>query len=404
MLEWFLEIGLLPGAYALIFLISVLVFVFVVPLAVLAGGWLAALAVRIFFYPLRKYLASHSNSEAGTRIAQPVVAAAFLCFFTSRVSDSHRILAFATSCAIILALAGIAYLIRARYRTHFSAILFDERFVYPIWDWISSQRRIVTMLGGIALFRPLVWAVELLGGQIHHRRWQLFFNTLFIFSLYTLPIQLFPVWDRWLTAAVPSVLADASIEWMAESPQYAPPMHIVGVAYLYIFDWVITIIGVYSLVILLAPLEPINNFNSVGRSLNEFVQRRIFLYAGFFWQHIEDSEHESVFPTDKSRTEPFEARAKLLHKETLALDTGIRGARQGCNFRVSLVYEAEPSSIEEARNTYCFHYRRLGASSYLVAADAEGKRFDGSTPESQTGFQRLGESIGYLVNVRDSLR
>jgi hypothetical protein len=407
MYEWFLSIAVPPIAYLLVFLASVLIIVFVVPLIVLVSGWLTGWAVRILLYPVRKYLASFSGTEAGTRIAQPLVAATFLCFFTSRVSDKHRIVAFLVSCTLILALAGVAYMIRARYRSHYSEILFDERFVYPIWDWISSQRRIVTMLGGIAPLRPLVWAVQQLGSQIHHRRWQLFFNTLFIFSLYTLPIQLFPALDRWLMAAVPSTLAESGPELITGSPWFAPPMHIAGIAYLYIFDWIVTIIGVYALVVLLSPLEPINNFNKVGRALNDFVQRRIFIFSGYFWQHLDDPAHVTIYPDDRKRSEPFEARARLIHKETRALDIAIRGAGQGCNFRVALVYEPEPSgrwSEPEVKDSYCFHYRRLGSSSYLVAADAEGKRFDGSNPENQRNFQQLGESIGYLVNVRDSLR
>jgi hypothetical protein len=56
------------------------------------------------------------------------------------------------------------------------------------------------------------------------------------------------------------------------------------------------------------------------------------------------------------------------------------------------------------RNPYCFHYRRLGKSSFLAAADARAKRFDGSNARSQIMFHQLAESIGYLVNVRHSLK
>ncbi len=401
MFEYIVTIAAASAAYAIVMSLAVLIAIYVIPLFVLIGGWLIGLLVRIVFFPVRYALASFSNTEAGTRIAQPMVAAAVFCFFTSRVSDNHRIAAFFASCALILLAVGVAYWMRARYRPHFSEILFDERFIYPIWDWISSQRRIVAALGGLAPLRPLVWALQLLGNQIHHRRWQLFFSSLFIFTLYTLPIQLFPSLDRWLTAIVPALIAESGFEWIAVSPWFAPPLHIVGTIYLYIFDWVATIIGVYALVVLLAPLEPRNTFNKVGRALHDFVRRQTFLFTGLFWQHREGS---TVYPKDKKRSEPFEAMAKLIHEETLILDASLRDAWQGCNYRAALVYEPESPGVSEVRNSYCFHYRRMGQSSFLVAVDTDKQRFDGSSARSQTNFQQLSESIGYLVNVRDSFR
>jgi hypothetical protein len=402
--EDLIEIAVAPAAYTVVFLLAALIAIFVLPLVVLVGGWLAGLAVRIVFFPVRRALASFSKSETGTQIAQPLVAAAFFCFLTSRVSDNNRIVAFLASCTLILLVAGVAYLARVRYRPHFSEILFDERFIYPIWDWISYQRRVVTMLGGLAPLRPLVWAIQLLGHQIHHRRWQLFFSSLFMFSLYTLPIQLFPTLDRWLTAAAPAVMAESGFEWTPESFWLAPPLHMIGIIYLYLFDWVITVIGVYALVVLLAPLEPINNFNKIGRALQDFVGRRAFLVAGFFWQHRPDGSCSNVYPKDKHRNEPFEAMAKLIHEETLVLDAALRSAGHGCNYRAALVYEPKSPGWSEVTNSYCFHYRRMGRSSFLVAVDSNGKRFNGLSGQSQTNFQQLGESVGYLVSVRDSLR
>jgi hypothetical protein len=402
MLDYIVTVTTTPAAYVFVLSLAVLAAIFMLPLFVLAGGWLVAWLVRIVFFPLRYWLARYSGTETGTRIAQPLVAAAFFCFFTSRVSDKHRITAFIVSCAIILLLAGIAYRMRARYRTHFGEILFDERFVYPIWAWISSQRRIVAALGGIAPLRPLIWAVQLLGNEIHHRRWQLFFSSLFIFSLYTLPIHLFPSLDRWLTAVVPALIAEIGLEWIEVSPWFGPPLQLVGAIYLYIFDWVVTILGVFALVVLLAPLEPRNTFNKVGRALQDFVRRRAFLLAGFFWQHREAS---AVYPKDKKRSEQFEAMAKLIHEETLVLDAALRDTWQGCSYRAALVYEPQsPGIAAEVKNSYCLHYRRMGQSSFLVAVDASKERFDGSNAGSQNNFQQLSESIGYLINVRDSFR
>ena len=128
----------------------------------MAGGFLVRLLIQVVFLPVQLFLARFSGSDFGTHVMQPIVAAIFFCFFTSRISEQHRITVFVAVSALILALTWIVYRLRARYRPHFSEILFDQRFIYPVWDAIFSQRRLLTALGGIAPLRPLLWAMQCL--------------------------------------------------------------------------------------------------------------------------------------------------------------------------------------------------------------------------------------------------
>ena len=388
-----------PAAMFMVLSLAATAAIFIMPIIVVVGGFIVNWFVRIV------YISKFSGSDFGTHITQPIVAAIFFCFFTSRISAQHRLTTFIAVSVFILVLGAIVYWVRARYRTHFSEILFDERFIHPVWEAISSQRRLLVSLGAVAPLRPLLWSIKVLTNQIHYRQWQLFFGTLAVFSFYTLPVELFPGLDRWLLRGVHAVVEEFNGQWIVESPLYGKAVQMAGSGYLYLFDWGVTVLGVYGLIVLFAPLEPRNTFSNVSEALRDFVRKgKVFLFSGFFWQYGSWSSRPAVYTRDKERADSFEPVAKLIHDETLLLDAALRGSFHGNSCRVALVYEPVAGSDAKVRNPYCFHYRRLGKSSFLAAADAHAKRFDGSNARSQIMFHQLAESIGYLVNVRHSLK
>ncbi len=276
---------------------------------------------RVLFFPVHLYLVRFSGSDLGTHATQPIVAAIFFCFFTSRISAQHRITAFVAISILILLLALIVYRLRARYRPFYSEILFDQRFIYPAWEAFSAQRRLLSVLGNILPLRPLVWAIQVLANQIHHRQWQLFFGTLAVFSFYTLPVQLFPGLDRFLIGGIQAIFERENLLWMEQSLVLGKPLQVAGAAYLYLFDWCVTVLGVYAMILLFAPLEPRNTFNKVGDALRDFVRKgKIFIFTGYFWQNGAEASRPAVCVRDKERSDLFEAVAKAIHDETLALD------------------------------------------------------------------------------------
>jgi hypothetical protein len=394
-----------PAAAALVFSLAVTAVIFILPIVLLIGGFITGWLVRAVLLPVRIFFASLSGSDHGTHVTQPIVAAIFFCFFTSRVSDQHRITAFVLSCALIVLLALIVFRLRASYRRHFPGVLFDQRFIAPVWDAISAQQRILTMLGTFAPLRPLHWAMRKLKDEIHHRRWQLFFGSLSVFSLYTLPIHLFPALNRWLIGAIDNYIETNNWHWLVYSPLFGRPIQMAAIGYLYVFDWCITILGVYAMIMLFSPLEARNTFSNVTEALRDFVRNgRIFTFTGFFWQCSACPSQPAVHARNKEQADSFKKIAELIHNETLNLDAALRGSFQGGSCRVALVYEPAGASEAKVRKGYCFHYWRLGRSSFLVAADARATRFDGSSAKSQAMFQQLAEGIGYLVNIRHSLK
>ncbi len=394
-----------PAAAALVISVAVTAALFILPIVLIVGGFLTGWLVRGVLMPVRLLLTSLSGSDYGTHVMQPVVAAIFFCFFTSRVSDQYRVTAFLLSCAIITLLALIVLRLRANYRRHYSEVLFDQRFVLPIWDAISAHQRILTTVGTFAPLRPLHWSMRILKNQIHHRRWQVFFGSIAVFSLYTIPIHLFPALNRWLIEHIHRLVEMSSGQWIIDSPLFGGPIQTAANGYLYILDWCLTIFGVYALIMLISPLEPRNTFSSVQEALRDFMlMGRKFVCTGLFWQSGGGSSPSAVNVRGKIQADSFEKIAKSIHAETLNLDAALRGSFQGCSCRVALVYEIAAPSGMKAPDGYCFHYWRLGRSSFLVAADARAKRFDGSNAKSQTMFQQLAESIGYLVNIRHSLK
>jgi hypothetical protein len=405
MLDQLINVSSQPAAYFITLSIAALISFIVIPVILLTGGLLISLLGRVLFFPVHLYLIRFSGSDLGTHVTQPVVAAIFFCFFTSRISAQHRFTTFIAISILIVVLALIVFRLRARYRPYYSEVLFDQRFIYPALEAFSAQRRLLGVIGGILPLRFLVWAIQVLANQIHHRQWQLFFGTLAVFSFYTLPVQLFPGLDRFLIGSFQAIVEKENLLWMEQSPVLGKPLQIAGAGFLYLFDWCVTVLGVYAMILLFAPLEPRNTFNKVGDALRDFVRKgKIFVFTGFFWQNGAGSSNPATCVRDKERSDLFEAAAKAIHNETLVLDNALKGTWQGVSCRVALVYEPSPTSVSKVRNPYCFHYRRLGKSSFLVAADANGRRFDGTNARSQNMFYQLAESITHLVNVGHSLK
>ena len=131
MLDAIIRVSAQPAAYFFIISLAALVSIFVLPILVVAGGFLVRLVILVVLFPVQLFLARFSGSDSGTHVMQPIVAAIFFCFFTSRISEQHRITVFAAVSAVIVALTWIVYRLRARYRPHFSEILFDQSSLIP---------------------------------------------------------------------------------------------------------------------------------------------------------------------------------------------------------------------------------------------------------------------------------
>ena len=202
----------------------------------------------------------------------------------------------------------------------------------------------------------------------------------------------------------PPLRWESDLQWITDLKMAGNSFHIVGIGYLYLLDWALTIVAVYALVVALSPLEPRNIFTSVEGALRDFVRRRrVFLFSGYFWQHNTHPPRSSVSARDEKKNSVLKSMPQLIHEQTLELDGSLRGAWQGNNCRVALVYQAARANGPKADSSYCFHYRRFGKSSFIVAVNSHAEHFDGSNAKSQPS-PATGESIGYLVNVRNSLR
>jgi hypothetical protein len=305
----------------------------------------------------------------------------------------------------------------ARYRRHFSRILFYHRFVKPISDWITFQAYALLWLHHIPILYPVIDALDEIASRINHRRWQTFFRCLLFLSLFTLPVQLLPdSFYKWLGDAAKSFPVVASLvgfiehsSLLAENQQNfwsQQPVVIVGAIYLYLFDWVATVVILYFVVSILSRLEPRNLFKSVADALAYFIgDREGFMFAGYFWRSDADAYAPTVRSSDDADP-PFSCEdfALALHKETGRIDEFLPATWQGVNNRVSLVFAEEPASEGGKAEAYCVHYRRFGESAFVVAVDAHGSRFDGSNTRSQSDFLQICESIGSLVNIRHSLK
>jgi hypothetical protein len=394
-----------PLATVLVIFVALLIAIFLLAALIIVGCIVTELVIRIVFSPLRFLFSKYSTSEWGTRVGQPVVAALFFCFFTSRLAPQYRFFAFFFLLFLIGLLVWIVRRVRARYRAYFSEILFDERYLDPVWDWISSQRRILLLLARLPPLRPVSGALDIVLNRVHHRRWQLFLGSLIAFSFYTLPVQLFPGFDHWLSETVSSAVKNYELDWLSHSPWFGRSFDIVAIIYLYLVDWLVTIIALYAVITFLCPLEPRNLFETVEKALRDFVSdHRIFVFSGLFWQHQEGSADFAVCARGEEEKRVFSLIAKTFHHASLDLDAHLRGGWQGENARIALTYKVASPNKAGKDDHYCLHYRRFGRSSFLVAVDANRTRFDRPDATSQKNFQQLSDSVGYLVNVRDSLK
>jgi hypothetical protein len=392
------------SASVLVIAAALFIAIFLLYGLIVVGCLAAGIIVRVVFFPVHAFLSAYPRSEWATHVAQALVAVIFLCFFTSRLTPQYRIFAFFFLLALILLLVWMVLRIRARYRPYFTEVLFDERYVHPVWDWISSQRRILALMSRIPPLRPVGAALDLVASRVHHRRWQLFLSSLLVFSFYTLPVQLAPSLDNLISDWTAVVIKHYDLEWLMHSALWGNAFKATGTIYLYLFDWLVTVIALYGLITILCPLEPRNIFGSVDEALRDFVSGRgTFIFSGLFWQYGDGTSDPVVCSKGETEKRFFTSIAKSVHKESVNLDADLRGAWQGENARIAFACTiASPDG--KGPTDYCVHYRRLGRSSYLVAVDAKATCFNGSNAKSQTSLQELSDSIGYLVNVRDSLK
>jgi hypothetical protein len=314
-----------------------------------------------------------------------------------------------TVVALTLVLGVYYYWKAGRFLPHvpknLSRIIYYHRRVKPIWDWVAYQSYSLLWLDRIPLLRPVVEALDDAVRRINHRRWQIFLRCTFAFSIFTLPVQLFPGFDKWVFDQF-----DKRIDWNALVTAVAVPAPVAAFwgaflgTYIYLWDWVVTIFALFFAVAVLSPLEAENLFPTIGDALNRFVRTRgPFEYICYFWQRGPGEYAEtSAWPERQILRPDWEGVAKSLHNQTIALDKSLPFTWQGVNSRVSAVFDDEAAPDGPA---YCVHYRRFGESAFVVAVGADPDRFEGNgTLTSQSDFLQLSESIGSLVNVRHSLK
>jgi hypothetical protein len=175
----------------------------------------------------------------------------------------------------------------------------------------------------------------------------------------------------------------------------------VGAAYLYLFDWALTIVSLYLIVRILAPMEPRNLFPGVGAALRDFVRtRRVFCFAGLYWPYHTPAASPTILSGDPHAAH-WNEMASAIHKLCIGVDATIAQAGQGINSRAAVVFEPPRSAKGRA---YCLHYRRLGKSAFVAVVDNRRRGFSGRNTRSQNNFKQLSESVGTLINVRDSLK
>jgi hypothetical protein len=86
------------------------------------------------------------------------------------------------------------------------------------------------------------------------------------------------------------------------------------------FDWCVTVLLLYFVVAVLAPLEPKNLFPGVGSALRYFVnEHRVFSFAYYFWR--QQSNGYMPFSDDRIPPSPWEDFAQDLHEQTIELDS-----------------------------------------------------------------------------------
>jgi hypothetical protein len=340
-------------------------------------------------------------SEWNTYAVQAVAGAVFFCYFTTRIATQNRTLVFMALLVLVCAAVFFGLWLRARYRPRFSEILFDHRFVKPILDWVSSQRRAILLMGYIPLLWPIVVVLDEVAARINHRRWQSFLRSAFALSIFTLPVQLFPGVDAWISNEVVASLHPRLLEIISSTPGIQAGATAVATAYLYLFDWMLTIIVMYVIVRVLSPIEPRNLFSGVLDALKDFViRRRVFCFGALYWPYHDGARRPAIYSRDANASQ-WSDLAQSLHRLSEELDLVLPVAGQGINSRIAVVYE---TGSDAKQSGYCMHYRRLGKAAFVATVDNRRGDFSGRNARSQHHFKQLSESIGALINVRDSLK
>ncbi len=85
---------------------------------------------------------------------------------------------------------------RSEFSKPLSRILFYHRRIKPVWDWIAFQSYALLWLDHLPILHPGNCALDDIALRIDHFRWRVFLRCLFVFSLFTLPVQLFPDLDN----------------------------------------------------------------------------------------------------------------------------------------------------------------------------------------------------------------
>jgi hypothetical protein len=340
-------------------------------------------------------------SDWNTHVVQAVAGIVFFCYFTTRVATQNKTFVFLGLLALVGAAVFFGLWLRARYRPRFSEILFDHRFVKPILDWVNSQRRAILLMGYIPLLWPIVVVLDEVAGRINHRRWQSFLRSAFALSIFTLPVQLFPGVDTWISNEVVSSLHPRLLEIISSTPGIRDGATAVGTAYLYLFDWMLTIIMMYLIVRILSPIEPRNLFPSVSAALQDFIlRRRVFCFGALYWPYHDRAAKPAIYARNANASQ-WSDIAQSLHKLSEDLDLVLSVAGQGINSRIAVVYQ---TGSDAKQPEYCLHYRRLGKAAFVATVDDRRSEFSGGNARSQHHFKQLSESIGTLINVRDSLK
>jgi hypothetical protein len=197
-------------------------------------------------------------------------------------------------------------------------------------------------------------------------------------------------------------------DWIENNRWFGVPVSAFVAIYFYLFDWMLTILILYFVVAVLAPLEPRNLFPSIEEGLQYFVEKhKVFIFAGYFWRNNKIDSNEfapTLSPSSWAiQAAQWEETAQLLHKEMVRLDQFLLATYQGINARVAAVFD-EPGPDGKPAKPVCIHYRRFGKSAFLVAVDEHESQFAGTNASSQTHFFQLSESVGSLVNIRHSLK
>jgi hypothetical protein len=252
--------------------------------------------------------------------------------------------------------------------------------------------------------RQIIRALDDVANMVNYRRWRVFLRCMFVFSLFTLPVQLFDKFDAGVSGAVSFVYHHIVPSTYIPPGPLLKALLAVDTLYVYLADWWLTVLILFAVVDLLAPTEQRNQFGSIQEAVDYFYGK-IFRFARYFWCSS-PPEPDALEPTTTGEDgpSPWDEVARVLHEQTIALDNAfLTTTFQGLNSRVAAVFE-EDGGPEGKPGVHCLHYQRIGRSAFVVAVDDRAERSSEGSLKSQKNFLHLAESIGCLINVRHSLK